>query len=224
MTDNDITESGDSVNTESGTRQDGGTKNDIEVRHSPEELTRRVVELSQENKKRKLAAQALQAERDELAKRIQEIENSKLDEQGKFKDLYEKTAKELQAARDAEKNAKLSYAKKVITSQFSQAAIQAGCQNTEHLVKFASTLGILEELDVDNESFEVSQDSLKAALEKAQKELPYLFTRTAPVVKDGVPSSRTSKPSLSDIPVHERAKMVIRDSLASKQRGSSKQT
>lgn len=210
MTDKEITESGDAQDTRSGAGNDGG-KGKLEVRHTPEELTQRVVELSQENKKRKLASQALQAERDELAAKLRAQEEGLLNEQGKFKDLYEKTSKELATTKDEAKNIRLNFARQVVTSQFSAAAAQAGCANTEHLVKFAATLGILDDLDVDSEKFTISADSMKGALEKAQKELPYLFSRSAPLVKDGIPSSKgaaAGKPSLSDIPFADRLRMA----------------
>lgn len=171
--------------------QDAGSKKTVEVKHTPEELTQRVVELSAENKKRREREQKLKADLDEREKRLKEIEEKNQKESGQYKELYEKAAKEKTELEDKFKKTKTSYAFKVVSGQFSTEAVKAGCINPKDLVDLAGTRGYLNDLDVDDE-FNVSADSLKAVLEKCQKEMAYLFGKAAPKVNDLSPKGNST--------------------------------
>lgn len=173
----------DQKNTESG---------DIEVKHTEAELTKRLVEVSAENKKRREAEAKLKRQIDELATKLSAAEETKLQEEGKFKDAYEKTKKDLEVQVKANKELKAGYAYNVITSKLSAEAAKMGCTKTDHLMKLMQTDKLLGELEVD-ESFNISEDSAKQVLEKAQKEYNYLFGKTAPQVKDAAPQKPDTK-------------------------------
>lgn len=166
------------------------TNQEIVVNRSPEEYAKRVQELAAENKRRKESERALKAQLDDISKKLQEKETKEVEEQGKWKDAYEKIKAELESTKTQAKQKESTFAFKTVSGQFAAEAAKAGCLNPTALTKLATAEGLLNDLEISDE-FEVSQESLKAAIEKAQKEHHYLFGKTTPAVRDGVPGGKT---------------------------------
>lgn len=183
------------TNTESGAGEA-----EVEIKHSQEVLTRRNIELAAEAKKNRLLAQ-------EYKKKITDIETEKMKETGKWKELAELKAGELEAIMKQKEVDRTTYARKVISGQIGQEALKLGCIDPKRLEILLPSLGI--ELDCD-EDFNVKAESVKAALETAQKEMPYLFNKAAPKLKDAVPSKTvpTNTSDLASMSVMDRARLI----------------
>lgn len=200
-------ESGHETVTESGDAQE------IKVNRSAEDYAKRVVELSAENKRFRESNKTMKNQMSDLETRVKEYSEKSLKEQGKFQEAYEATKKDLESERAKRTQEKQAYAYKVVSSQLGTEAAKLGCLNTDALIKLASAEGLINDLEVD-ENFEVSQESLKVALDKAQREHHYLFGKPTPSVKDGVPGSTKpktiTKNDLSSIPMEKLIDMAKR--------------
>lgn len=194
--------------TESGAedKESVTTEESVEVNRSAEEYAKRVVELSSENKKRKQREQTLQKELEELKNTLSSLQEGQLSEQGKYKDAYDKTKKELETERGKFKTQVQAFAHRMVTSQLERAALSAGCQagQVKDLITLAGARGLLSDLEPDDE-FNLSDDAIKQVLETAQQNWPYFFSRQAPTVKTGTPTSRAEKPQgIDSLPLHEK--------------------
>lgn len=184
-----------------------GESGELKIKYSAEELTRKLTETSSEAKKHRLKAEALQAQLEELQSKVSKAEEDKLQEQGRFKDMYEQAKKQLEESNKKLKEKDSKYAYTVVTSRIASEAAQAGCKRTDDLIALMSTKGWMNDLEVD-ENFNVSADSVKSVLEKAQKEMDYLFGKPAPNLKDGVPASTIGKAkSLKEMSLSEKLEL-----------------
>ena len=82
------------------------------------------------------------------------------------------------------------------------------CVDPRALIKLASTDGLIEELMVDDD-LTVAPESLKAAMEKAEKQYNYLFSKTAPKFRDGTPSTNTTEIKKPDYAKFKSADEII---------------
>lgn len=139
-------------------------------------------------KNRKKAAE-LAGVVEELKTRLQEFESvvqtkgdteSQLKREREMRERIEKEKKQLEA----------QFAFKAVSSEFERAAIQRGCVDPKALTTLAKNSGLFDELMIEDD-FSVQGDSLKLAMERAEKEYQYLFSKRAPTFRDGVPNSST---------------------------------
>lgn len=200
------------TNTESGVEgsETTETTETVEVNRSAEEYAKRVVELAAENKKRKQREQGLQKELEELKSTLSSLQEGQLSEQGKYKDAYDKTKKELETERGKFKTQVQAFAYKMVTSQLERAALAAGCQSAQvkDLITLAQARGLLNDLEPDDD-FNLSDDAMKQVIESAQQTWPYFFSRQAPTVKTGTPKATVEKPQgLESLPLHEKIKRL----------------
>jgi len=66
--------------------------------------------------------------------------------------------------------------------------MEMGCVDTDALTKLVDFTG----LDI-GEGNKVSVQSLEMVLTKAKQEKPYLFSKAAPVIRDGAPNNKVEK-------------------------------
>lgn len=156
----------------------GGTTDDKDPITQPNTVSYDSFKKAVDEKKRILS------ENETLKKRLDEIESSKLQEEGKFKESFEKASKRASELEKELKVTKATYAYNTVRSQVVAEAAKAGCVDAEALVNLYHT--DLSELDPD-EQFNVKPESVKSLIERAQKEKAYLFQKQAPKVHSGVP-------------------------------------
>jgi hypothetical protein len=130
----------------------------------------------------------VQSENEALKARLEEIENEKLQAQGKYKEHAEGLAKQLADIKAKERNTHKFYSEKVLRQQFQSAAKDLGCVDPEDAFKLCDLAGI----EV-NDDFTLDGEGLKSALSELQKKKPYLFKREAQAPKDVPPSNRINK-------------------------------
>lgn len=168
---------------------DGANEKPV-VNRTPEEYAKRIAEVSDEAKEyRKKNA--------ELKAKLEEIEKKSLEEKGQYKDLYEKaTAQAKEKDLELEKLS-ASFAYRSVSNQVSLAAAKEGCVDVNALIQLSD----LKTLEVNKETFDVSEDSIKILLENAKKTKPYLFKTKEPALNHGNPSVTpvvTDKPQTVD--------------------------
>ena len=184
MVDISTTESGQTDVTESGTTD----KTELEVLKSAEEYAAQLVTVSAEAKKRRLENQGLKTQLSDLTNRLKGIEDSKLHEQGQFKEAWEKTKKENSELQSKLTQKEEKYKMSVIAAQIATEAVKLGCVDTPSMVQLAYNDGLLKELEID-EDFNVSPESVSAVVDSFRKTRPYMFGKKTPDIKDGLPSS-----------------------------------
>jgi hypothetical protein len=207
MSEIESTESGVTENTESG-NQNTSTK--VEVNRSAEDYAKRVVELAAENKKRKQQESQLKAELESARKKLLEIEEGQVSEQGKYKEGYEKIKTEFESEKKKYKERVQAFAFKTVTDQVSRVAMTMGCNPTHvnDMITLAQSRGLLNDLDPDAD-FNLSDESVKSVVEKAQTMWPIYFTKTAPLIKTGtVTSAAPQTPNANDLSLQDKIKKL----------------
>lgn len=176
-----------------------GTEDNVVINHSPEELARRLKETAEEAKKYRQKNAEFQA-------RFEAIENERLAEQGKWKEIAEQ---QKARADKAEKEAKEKHAKfalRTVESQVKAEAAKRGCVDSDALLKLMD----ISELDVDDD-YSVNGTTMASALEKLQKEKPYLFPKQAASHRDLPPNSGKEgfkEKSLSEMTIAEKKEFL----------------
>jgi hypothetical protein len=185
------------ANAESG---DAGTQGEkITVDRTPEEYARRLIEVSAENKKFRDRTKTAQAEHDKALAELTALREERAKEQGQYKSMYDELKVKYESESQQRKKDRAAYAYQTVTSQFAAEAAKAGCTRVEDLIKLAAADGLISELQASEDDFSVTQDSLKSALEKAQKQYSYLYARSTPGVRDGVPNTKQSQAATKDL-------------------------
>lgn len=180
---------------ESGTTDDSK----VTVDRPAEEYAKRLMEVSAENKKFREKNKQSQEQFDKLQSDLQALREEKAKEQGQYKQMYEELKGKYESETTDRKRDKAAFAFKTVTSQFAAEAAKAGCTKVDDLIKLATADGIISELEVSEEDFSVTQESLKSALEKAQKQYSYLYGRSTPGVRDGVPNTKPTAGAKKDL-------------------------
>lgn len=167
----------DSTNVE--TVEATNVKNQVEETNVPQVDTthERLLNESKKNKKR-----ALEAE-----KRLEALEKSKLEEQGKYKELYEQYKTQFDELKNQTMRDKVGF-------EVKQHAAKAGCVDVNSLLK----LGNGELMQFDEQTGEILGADL--FIEDARKQFPFLFksqpTPTInPVTPSGAPVKQTKTAS-----------------------------
>lgn len=177
----------------------GDGKEKIVVNRSAEEYATRVQELSAENKRRKESERALKTQLDEISAQLKASQEKEMNEQGKFKDAYEKTKAELEDERKGRQKDKSTFAYRTVSQQLAAEATKLGCLNAQALVKIATADGLIDELEISQDTFEIDSNSMKSVLERAQKENPFLFGKPTPKLADGTPGVNRSNGGTPDL-------------------------
>jgi hypothetical protein len=179
-------ETGDNKNRASETPQD--------------EYARKLSDLSAENKKFRQTYAQYKRELEETRDQLRQAQEASMQEQGKFKDLYEKTSKELQSEREVRNKDRAQWTGHVVASRFAAEAVKAGCQDPVALIKIANADGMLSQSDlISEDTFEVNQDALSSVVQQAKKQNQILFGKPTPAPKDGVPRTQNTTITQQDL-------------------------
>lgn len=117
-------------------------------------------------------------------------EQKALEEQGKYKELFETTQKDRDSLREDLEKTKATYGHNVVSAQIKLEAQKAGCKDIDMLMAFyRKEIRTVKMSD----SFEVDAKDVAGFLEKAKKEKPLLFEKEPPTFKDGIPNGGASK-------------------------------
>lgn len=171
---------------------ESGNLEEIKIDRPAEEYAKKLVEVSAENKKFRTKAQSVAQENEALRIKLQSIEEAQLKAQGEWQKMYEAEKSARSKVEDDFKRTTAAFAYKNVTTEFGSAVSKAGCQNVEDLLKLAAADGLISSLDVSEEDFKVSAESLKATVEASQKKYPYLFGKQTPALRDGLPNGKTT--------------------------------
>lgn len=156
---------------------------------------------------RKRDLQKFEEELKQRERQIQELNEAKMQEDGKKDELIESLKSRLKDTETKYKSKTSAYAYKVIASQVEREAIKMGCVDTEGLL-LLSDLSMLE----PDEDFNIDGSDVKSMLEDIKEKRPYLFQKTAPTIKDGLPKKPDVNVAndLSKLSIQERALMVAK--------------
>ncbi|MCA9313776.1 hypothetical protein KDA08_05705 [Candidatus Saccharibacteria bacterium] len=137
----------------------------------------------------------------ELKAKLEQYEQEKLMAEGKKDEVISKLKKDYEDVYGQLKKTKEEIAYSAVFNQVEKKAIELGCIDTDALTKLVDFTG----LDV-GEGNKVSAQSLEMVLGKAKEAKPYLFSKSAPVIHDGAPTTKIVKQD-TGIP----AKMTIEE-------------
>lgn len=132
----------------------------------------------------------------ELMQKIQEIEQAKLQAEGKKDELITQLQNQMKAAQAELKKTKATYALKSVKDQVKLKASTLGCVDTD-LLSRAMDLESLNVSMVDDE-FNVDDENLTAQIESIRKQKPFLFKQAGPEIKDGLPGTQRMQAVGSD--------------------------
>lgn len=177
------------------------------------DVERKLSDLAAENKKYRQSYAKYKTELDQTRDQLRQMQEQTLQEQGKFKDLYEKTNKDLADERSKRNNDRAQWTGHVVASRFAAEAVKLGCQDPMALVKIANADGLLSKPDlISEDSFEVNKETLMSIVQDAKKANPILFARPTPGMRDGAPSttttSKVTKPDLGSMPMDQLLKLT----------------
>jgi hypothetical protein len=159
---------------------------DLKVRKTPAELTKRLVDVSAENKRFRQEKAKLKKELEDERGQRKSFENDKLKEQGKFKELADKKEKEAKDWQTRATEKEIKFASKTIRTSVELEAARLGCRNISLFMKVVDLNG----LEVD-EDYNVSPENLKAVFDEARKDkdVDLLFRKKSAKIIDGSPAS-----------------------------------
>lgn len=182
------------------TQQSDTSDADSKVSKTPEEQAKILSDLSAENKKYRQTYGQYKKDLEEAQAQLRTMQESSMAEQGKFKDLYEKSAKELSLERDQRQKDRAQWTGTVVASRFAAEAAKAGCQDPMALIKIANADGLLSSPDlVSEDTFEVNQEALTSLVQQSKKQYQILFGKATPATKDGVPKINNTAPVKQDL-------------------------
>lgn len=171
----------------------GGDTNPSGKSEKQEEIqnSRAFVEKTLKEKKAK------ETENEALRKQVMDLENEKLQAQGKDKELIaslqKQTAENLKKIKDQQSQ----FAQNVIFKSLEAEAIKQGCGNLRLFKKVAEEK--LDSLEVDANTFEVSQESLTTLVASIATEEPMLFPKKVAGIKDAIPGGTDNKTVKLDV-------------------------
>jgi len=160
------------------------SQDDFKAEKSAEEYAKKWREAAAQAKKERQEKAAYKA-------RLETIENEKLESQGKYKEMWEKDRKELDAIKSAAINgSKKAYLKDELISLGLNPSV------TEKALRLAD----LDSIEVDKETFKPDMEQISYEARKMREELPMLFTKKFSPPKDGTPgTSKVEKKSVRNM-------------------------
>jgi len=160
---------------------------------TPEDFSKVLSELSAENKKYRQTYAQYKQELADTQAQLRAMQEAGMAEQGKFKDLYEKSSKELMTERDQRQKDRAQWTGTVVASRFASEAVKAGCQDPMSLIKIAKSDGLLDSPDlISDDTFEVNNEALSSIVQRTKKDYQILFGKATPSPKDGVPKTNNA--------------------------------
>lgn len=176
----DVTQTGNESTTETTT-----TTEEIVVTKSAEELAKRLKEVSAEAKgyRQKLA---------EEKRAREELQRKGLEDQGQFKELANVYKGKAEAAEAKAQKLQSAFATKLVADAVALEAVRLGCVDPDALLQLIA----LDQIPI-GEGFEVDKNHVKTMVDEFKKGKPYLFSKVAPKIPDGLPGKApvvTGKP------------------------------
>lgn len=125
------------------------------------------------------------AELAEKTRKLQELEEKNLQEQGKWKEMADAKAKEAKEWQMKHDNAHKHFAKRALKAKVNEVALQIGAQATalDDIFVLASANDSFKEIEFGDD-YEVSTDQVKEVMTKMQAQKPFLFQKSVPPTKD----------------------------------------
>ena len=150
---------------------------------------------------RKLLAEKknLQAKYEEMEKQFNEINEQKLQSEGKKDELLEAYKQKIGTYEEKFNN----FAYSAVSNNVALEAQQMGCVDNDALVKLVD----LSSLNV-GDNFSVDKEEVRTMLESVKKERPYLFKPVNPNVNTGVPKDFNSETGKVDFSKMSHEEMV----------------
>lgn len=146
----------------------------------------------------------------EFEAREQDLERTKLEEQGKYKEALEKMQKDLHLERDARKQERSKFGNSILSTELKNLAKGLGAKDDalDAVVTLAYNQG-LSEIPAIGEDFSVNKDSLKTFLGEFQQKNPFLFSKEVTPPRQIAPGSTIEPASgLKDKSIGELSKML----------------
>lgn len=154
-------------------------------------------------------------ERAQLAAKLQEFEEAKLQAEGKKDEMIETYKKKLVDVESKYKRAVGAFAQKSIVEAFKTEALKAGCQDA-YLEKLVRLTDIPAE--AIDEDFNPNYELLRELVEGAKKENSIFFNVQKPAPRTGTPANKVEDGTdLSKLTLDQKARML--GELIVKQRG-----
>lgn len=121
----------------------------------------------------------------EFEAREQDLERTKLEEQGKYKEALEKMQKDLHSEREVRKQERSKFGNSILSTELKNLAKGLGAKDEalDALVTLAYNQG-LSEIPAIGEDFSVNKDALKTYLGDFQQKNPFLFSKQVTHPKD----------------------------------------
>lgn len=148
-------------------------------------LERKNRELLQEKQKEK-------QKREELEARLSEIENKKLESEGKYADIAESRKKRVEELEKAIAEKTKTFVSTNLENVVRQQALEMGSKYPDLVLK-ALDKSDLDMINVDDR-FQPDREATKSVLERIKSNYPDLFAKTSPGVKDFPSNPSGEKP------------------------------
>lgn len=129
-------------------------------------------------------AKKFKSEAQLLKEKLNEYEQKILSDEGKKDEVIERLRKEKEDIYKSLKEKEASFAEVQVRGQVESKAKELGCVDVEALTRLVDFEG----LDIVD-GYKVSPQSLEMVLNEAKEKRPYLFSKPAPRVHDGVPAN-----------------------------------
>jgi dihydroxyacetone kinase-like predicted kinase len=172
----------------------------VEVVHTPEELTKRLVEVSAENKTRRLEAKEARERAEKLAAEVEALRKEKLSEQGNFKKLYEETSEKLKQKEAKFQEVIGNYALSSLKSSVESELVKAGCTRTDAVLALLDSK--IMALDY-NDEFKPEGMQVAELVKESQEQYPEFYRQETPKIKDAIPSGKFPEKKLADLSKEE---------------------
>lgn len=196
------------VESKPGTTESENTTENFKPQLTAEEYAEKWRQSSAEAKKYRQNFSSLKSEVERMKQLLEEKESQELKTKGEWEAVAKKEKMAREQAEAQYKQATAKWTFREVSSQLEREAIKKGCVDPRALIKLASTDGLIEDLMVDDD-LTVAPESLKAAMEKAEKQYNYLFSKTAPKFRDGTPSTNTTEIKKPDYTKFKSADEII---------------
>lgn len=151
------------------------TNDEVVVTKTAEELAKRLKEVSAE-------AKGYRQKNAELKRQLEQREQSKLEEQGQFKELSEVYKGRAEAAESKATKLQTAFATKIVADAVALEATKLGCVDADAVLQLMP----LDQIPI-GDGFAVDRNHVKAMVEEFKKGKPYLFQKQAAKILDGTP-------------------------------------
>lgn len=167
-----------------------------EIKLTAEEALQKMQSAFQENReyRKKVAERGKVIE--DLQSRLKDLEAQTAKEKGNYKDLYSKTAQELDDERNKFKQTVSNYAKRVIHGTVKEKLLESKCSRPDAILKLMQEKIL--DLQIDDE-FNPDETGVKFIVEESLKEYPEWFKSETPKINDATPAGKLPKKPLSEM-------------------------